>query len=66
MSDQSEHKTHPTVEHMERVAKDLFRNAESQEGRKPDLEPERVRWWKRVKAWHASIRQAISKYRETY
>ena len=39
MSDQSEHETNPTLERMERVAKELFRNAENHEGPKPDLEP---------------------------
>ena len=44
MSDQSEHETHPTVERMERVAKELFRNADNQEGPQRDIEPKRVSW----------------------
>ena len=28
MTDRSEHETHPTVDRMERVAKELFRNAD--------------------------------------
>ena len=51
MSDQSEHETNPTVERMERVAKELFRNAENQEGPQSDIEPEKVNWWERVRRW---------------
>ena len=32
MSDRNEGETHPTVARMEQVAKDLFSNAENQEG----------------------------------
>jgi hypothetical protein len=46
---------------MEELAKELFRNADTLEGPKPDLEPERVAWWERVKAWFVAIQQAISK-----
>ena len=56
MSDQSEHETHPTVKRMEQVANELFRNAVTQEGPQSDIEPKRVSWRERVKAWFASIR----------
>ena len=59
--DQSEHETHPTVKRMEQVANELFRNADTQEGPQSDIEPKRVSWRERVKAWFASIKQAISK-----
>ena len=61
MSDQSEHETHHTVEKMEELAKELFRNADTQEGPQPDFQPEKVAWWERVKAWFASIKQVLSK-----
>ena len=51
MSDQSEHETHPTVKRMERVAKELFRGADNQEGPQPDFESEKVAWWERVRRW---------------
>ena len=51
MTENFEHETHPTVERMERVAKELFRNADTQEGPQPDLEPESVHWWERVRRW---------------
>ena len=56
MSDQSEHETHPTVRRMEQVASELFRNADNRKGPQSDIEPEKVNWWERVKAWFASIR----------
>ena len=56
MTEHSEHETHPTVERMERVAKELFRNADTQEGPQSDIEPKRVSWRERVKVWFASIR----------
>ena len=57
MSDQSEHETNPTVERMERVAKELFRNADNQEGPQSDIEPEKVNWWERVRRWFAAERK---------
>ena len=51
MSDQSEHETHPTVERMERVAKELFRSADNQEEPQSDIEPEKVAWRERVRRW---------------
>ena len=51
MTEHSEHETHPTVERMERVAKELFRNADTQEGPQSDIEPERVAWRERVRRW---------------
>ena len=43
----SDHETHPTVRRMEETARGLFRNADNQDGPKPD----EVNWWERVKAW---------------
>ena len=51
MSDQSEHETHPTVERMEELAKELFRGADHQEGPQRDIEPEEVNWWEKVRWW---------------
>ena len=51
MSDQSEHETHPTVERMEKAAKDLFRNADTKEGPQPVFEAERVHWRETVRRW---------------
>ena len=56
MSDQSEHETHPTVQRMEGVAKELFRNADNQEGPQPDLEPEKVYWRERVRRWFSGCK----------
>ena len=51
MSDQSEHETNPTVRRMERVAKELFHNADNQEGPQRDMEPEKANWWEKVRRW---------------
>ena len=49
MSEHPEHETHPTVDRMERVAKELFRNTDNQEGPQRDIEPEKVNWWERLR-----------------
>ena len=51
MSETSECEIHPTVKRMEELAKELFHNAGSQEGPKPDSDPERAAWWVRVTRW---------------
>ena len=51
----------PLSEWSRQVANELFRNADTQEGPQSDIEPKRVSWRERVKAWFASIKQAISK-----
>ena len=48
MSENNEGDSNPTLEKMEGLAKELFRNTEVPQ---PDIKPERVHWSVRVKKW---------------